>query len=397
MAQRWWIGAIAGAGGLAALALAVTPLRAVDDRARLAAAKQQAAQAQARADQLDAAADAERDEARKAEQQEAAVAARIQRAEADIAAAQSRIALVRAQLGDQRAMLAREQQPVARLLAALQSLARRPAAISLVQPGSVEDLVHVRAVLATVSPVVRARTARLRDQLDRTRRLEAGQRLAVQSLADGRAALDAQRLALARLEAAHRLKSRDLGRDALFESDRAIALGERARDLVDLMGRASDAAATRAELEALPAPLPRPPKPGEAPPPVAVAPWSTAAPPYRLPVAGKLVVGLGELSDTGVRSRGLTLVTAASAQAIAPAAGRVLFARRFRGYGVVVILDHGGGWTSLIANLGSASVAVGAQVAQGSPIGRAAAEDAPRVTVELRRRDRAIDLLRLVS
>lgn len=390
--RRFWM-----ASGAAALILAAAPLIAADDRARLSAAKQLAAQAQARAEQLDAAAAAERNEARKAEQQEAAVAARIQRAEADIAAAQARIALVRAQLSDQRARLAQQQQPIARLIAALQSLARRPAAISLVQPGSVSDLVHVRAVLATVSPVVRARTATLRDQLDRTRRLEAGQRVAVQSLADGRAALDAQRLALARLEATHRLKSRDLGRGALFESDRAIALGEQARDLVDLMSRASDAAAVRADLESLPAPLPRPLKPGESSPPAVVAGWSAAAPPYRLPVAGKLIVGLGEESGTGVRSRGLTIETAADAQAVAPAAGRVLFARMFRGYGVVVILDHGGGWTSLIAGLASASVAVGDTVAQGSPIGRAGGGDAPTVTVELRRRDRAIDMMRLLG
>lgn len=373
------------------------PIGAVDDRGRLAAAKQQAAAAQARADRLEAAAAAERDEARKAQAQEAAVAARIQRAEADISAAQSRIALVRRALADQRATLARQQGPIIRLMAALQSLARRPVVVSLVQPGSVRDLVHVRAVLATVSPVVRTRTAALRGQLDRSRRLEAGQRIAVQSLADSRAALEAQRLALTRLEATHRLKSRALGRDALFESDRAIALGERARDLVDLMSRASDAAATRADLEALPAPLPRPLKPGEAASPVDAAQAASAAPPYKLPVAGKLLTGLGELSDAGVRSRGLTIEASADAQVVAPATGRILYARQFRGYGVVIIVDHGGGWTSLIANLGSASVAVGERVEQGTPIGRAAPGEAPRVTVELRRRDRAIDMTRLLG
>lgn len=391
--RRVIIGALAAVAGLAAL----QPLVAADERSRLAAAKAQSAAAQARADKLEAAAAAERDEARQAQAQEAAVAARIQRAEADIAAAQARIALIRAQLDSQRDSLAGQQQPIARLLAALQSLARRPVVVSLVQPGSVSDLVHTRAVLATVSPVVRARTASLRGQLERTRRLEDGQRLAVKSLADSRAALEAQRLALARLEADHRLKSRALGRNALFESDRAIALGERARDLVDQMSQASDGASTRADLEALPAPLPRPLKPGEAAPPSDVQAGATAAPAYKLPVAGKVVTGLGELSDAGVRSRGLTIEAAAGAQVIAPAAGRVRYARRFRGYGVVVILDHGGGWTSLIAQLADTGLRVGDSVAQGAPIGHAAAGDAARVTVELRRRDRAIDMTRLLG
>lgn len=391
--RRVIIGALAAVAGLAA----VQPLVAADERGRLAAAKAQSAAAQARADKLEAAAAAERDEARQAQAQEAAVAARIQRAEADIAAAQARIALIRVQLDSQRGSLAGQQQPIARLLAALQSLARRPVVVSLVQPGSVSDLVHTRAVLATVSPVVRARTASLRGQLERTRRLEEGQRLAVKSLADGRAALEAQRLALARLEADHRLKSRALGRDALFESDRAIALGERARDLVDQMSQASDGASTRADLEALPAPLPRPLKPGEAAPPSDAQTSATSAPAYKLPVAGKVVTGLGELSDAGVRSRGLTIEAAAGAQVIAPATGRVRYARRFRGYGVVVIIDHGGGWTSLIAQLADTGLRVGDSVSQGAPIGHAAAGDAVRVTVELRRRDRAIDMTRLLG
>lgn len=382
---------------IGAAVAASQPLAAADEQGRLAAAKAQAAAAQARADKLETAAAAERDEVRRAQAQEAAVVARIQRAEADIAAAQARIALVRAQLNRQHEALAAQQQPVTRLLAALQSLARRPVVISLAQPGSVSDLVHVRAVLATVSPVVRARTVALRGQLEQTHRLEEGQRLAVKSLADGRAALEAQRLALARLEADHRLKSRALGRDALFESDRAIALGERARDLVDLMAQAGDSASTRAALESLPAPLPRPLRPGEAGLPIDAEAGPATVPAYRLPVDGKLLTGLGELSDAGVRSRGLTIAAAAGAQVIAPAAGRVLYARRFRGYGVVVILDHGGGWTSLIAGLADTSVRVGDSIGQGAPIGHAAAGEAPRVTVELRRRDRAIDIARLLG
>ncbi len=367
------------------------------DRDRLAEAKAQSAAAQARADKLEAAAASERDEARKARAQEAAVAARIQRAEADIAAAQARITIVRRLLDQQRARLAEKQGPIVRLMAALQSLARRPAVISLVQPGSVNDLVHVRAVLGTVLPQVKLRTADVRADLARTRRLQAGATLAVQTLGESRTRLEAERLALTRLEAEHRLKSRALGRDALFESDRAIALGERARDIVDLMDQLGNQADTRAALEALPGPLPRPPKPGEARSPIDMVGWSRDAPPYRLPVDGRVVTGLGEISEAGVRSRGLTIETVSQAQVIAPAAGRIVFSRRFRDYGTVIIIDHGGGWTSLIANLGSASVAVGERVAQGTPIGRAATADEPRVTIELRRKDRAIDMTRLLG
>lgn len=389
--------ALIAIAALPALAGAATQPDLGADRQRLIEAKAQSAAAKARADRLERAAASERDEALKARAQEAAVAARIQRAEADIAAAQSRIVIVRALLDRQRGALAAQQGPIVRLMAALQSLARRPTVISIVQPGSVDDMVHVRAVLGTVMPTVRARTANVRAALAQTRKLEAAAGLAVTSLADGRRRLEDERLALTRLEAEHRLKSRALGRDALFESDRAIALGERARDIVDLMDKLGDEAGVRAELETLPGPLPRPPRPGEVRSPVDMAGWSRSAPPYRLPVDGKVIEGLGELSEAGVRSRGLTIAAASAAQVIAPAAGRIVFARPFREYGTVVIIDHGGGWTSLIAHLGRASVLVGDKVAQGTPVGQAPAIDAPRITIELRRRDRAVDMTRLIG
>jgi septal ring factor EnvC (AmiA/AmiB activator) len=112
---------------------------------------------------------------------------------------------------------------------------------------------------------------------------------------------------------------------------------------------------------------------------------------------GRVVTGLGELSDAGVRARGVTIASARDAQVIAPAAGRIAYAGAFRGYGKIVIVDHGGGWTSLITGLGSVSTRVGDNVPQGAPIGRAPGGDDPRVTVELRRRDRAVDMMPLVG
>jgi len=395
MRWRW----IMGAGGAATLiaAIATAQTAPADQVRRLETAKAQSAAAAARSAALEARAAHEKDEAAQASAQEAAVAARVQQAQADIAAGQARAAITTRLLADQRARLAVQQGPIARLIAALQSLAARPAMISLVQPGSVDDLVHVRAVLASAMPVVRARTAALRTDLDRTRALQASAALAATALAESRTRPETQRLALTRLEAEHRLKSQALGRDALFESDRAIALGEQARDIVDLMSKLGDAATTRASLAALPGPLPRPPRTGEVASALDTPVWSAASPPYKLPVVGKVVTGLGELSDAGVRSRGLTFATQAGASVVAPAAGRVAYAGRFRSYGTIVILDHGGGWTTLVTGLGATSVAVGAQVAQGAAIGVAAKREDPEVTVELRRRDRPVDMVPLIG
>ena len=356
---------------------------------RLDAAKRQSAAAQLRADTLAEAAAAERDAARKAAQEEAALAAQVEQARADIAAAQARIALLRDRLREQRQAIAERQGPIVRLIAALQSLAGRPTVVSLVQPGTVEDLVHVRAVLGSVAPVVRARTAALREQLARTRTLEAGEAVAVRALADSRARLETRRLALVELEAEHRLKSRALGRAALGESDRAIALGEAARDLVDQMSDDRRSAAAAASLAALGEPLPRPESKAE-------QLWPGGAP-YRLPVAGQVVAGLGELADSGARARGITLQVAPGARVVAPAAGRVRFVGTFRSYGLVVILDHGGGWSTLIAGLGATGTQPGDRLAQGAALGTAPTAGTAQVTIELRRRDRPVDFTRLLG
>lgn len=383
---------------LAVVALAASAQDGVPDpNQRLSDAKAQSNAAAARAAALDRQAGVERDQARQARTQEAAVAARIQQAEADIAAGQARIAIIRRQIARQRARLDQRQGPVVRLVAALQSLARRPMLISVVQPGSVNDIVHVRAVLANTLPVIKARTADVRADLARTRALQAAAAFATRNLAASRQQLEAQRLALTRLEAEHRLRSRALGRDALFESDRAIALGERARDIVDLMSQLGDQATVRESLATLPGPLPRPPRSGEVAAPVDSVSWTGGTPPYRLPVVGTIVTGLGELSDAGVRSRGLTLACASEATIVAPAAGRIAYAGPFRGYGRIVIIDHGGGWTSLVSNLGSVETGVGETVRQGAPIGRATRSDDARITVELRRKDRAVDMTPLVG
>ncbi|MGN6279798.1 MAG: murein hydrolase activator EnvC family protein [Sphingomonas sp.] len=359
------------------------------ERQRLITAKQAAEAAQVRAARLDQFAGAEQDEAAKAQAQQRAVAARIDQAQADIAAAQSRIALVQAELDAQRGALAAQQGPVVRLIAALTSFARRPAIASVAQPGSIDDMVHVRAVLGTVTPAIAARTTSLRNTLQQTRALRASAALAAQSLIDSRTALDARQLELARLEMQHGERSRLLSRQALAASDRALAMGEAAQDAADRIGTIGDARDTAATLGALPDPVTRSD--------------ATSAPvgcvsgdaPYTLPIRGHLLTGFGEVSAAGVRSRGLTVATDPGAEVLAPASARVAYARPFGDFGVVVILDHGDGWTTMVTGLGAAAVTPGTHVAQGAPLGRAGKDG--QVTVELRRRGRPVDIVPLLG
>ncbi|WP_174291769.1 peptidoglycan DD-metalloendopeptidase family protein, partial [Sphingomonas bacterium] len=79
------------------------------------------------------------------------------------------------------------------------------------------------------------------------------------------------------------------------------------------------------------------------------------------------------------------------------AAGTVRYAGRFRRYAGIVIVDHGGGWTSLITGLGAIDVRVGEAVASGERLGAASRGDDPQVTLELRRRGEPVDAASLIG
>lgn len=368
-----------------------------DERRALSQAKAQSAAADARANGLEAKAAAARDRSERALAESAALASRIQSTEADIAAGEARIRLIERLRAGQRARLAARQEPAVRLLAALQTMARRPPALALVQPGSTRDLVHARAVLDSVLPLLEQRTAGLRSEIEAGRRLRADADRAVATLAASREKIKAQRARLMQLASAHRREAQRFATSAMIEQDRAMAMGEKARDIADLMNQLGVDAQQRRQLESLPGPLLRPALPGVA----RAVPVDTVAPSgnrlaYRLPVSGRIVTGMGEVSGNGIRARGLTIATRPSAQAVAPNNGRIVFAGPYRGFGSIVIIDHGEGWTTLVTGLAVLDVAVGDAVVQGSPLGRAAAID-PKITVELRRGNRPIDIAHLVG
>lgn len=378
---------------LSLAAASLAQLTAVQDdptaaHAALNKALREAREAEARGKKLEAEAALATEAADKTAREAAALAARIQQAEAGIDAAQARIDLI----GDQRRKLnqrlAARREPLVRLTGALQKFARRPLALSALRPGSVRQSVYLRAMLESTIPQVRQRTAALRTEIDRGRALEEEAQQALAVLRNSEDALAERRTRLAAIETQQRLASRQVGGDADRENERALALAEEARDLGDLVEQLDQAGSLRAELAALPGPIIRPQQPGNlqlsiadpTPSPTATAPRSG----FQLPVSGRTIAGFGQVGEGGVRNNGITLSPRDGAQIVAPAEGRVAFAGPYRGYGRIVILEHDGGWTSLVTGLARTDVAVGEELVAGSPLG-VAGTGSPTVTLELRR------------
>ena len=377
---------VAGTVLAGATALAVRPAApvrpAATDQAAIplvapSQARQQMARARERATALDRQARAASQASERATMAAAALAARVQMGEAAVADAQARLTQVS---GERRALdrrLARERAPVARLMAGLQTLVRRPPLLALMQPGSLEDTVHLRAIVSAIGPQIRARTATLRGAVERANRLEnEAARIAAQQR-DLQGGLLRRRADLAALSAAERLKAQRAAGSADREAERAFAIGEQARSLATL-ARRLEAGNRRSDSKAT---IP-PPSPASA------ALRDRLG--FRMPVTGR------QIESARPRDRGLTFAAPPRALVVAPAAGRVAFAGPYRGYGAIVILEHADGLTSLLTGLAATDVIVGQQVIAGSPLGRAA-EGQSAITLELRRNGRPVDLRTLIG
>ena len=348
---------LAGSAALGASA-PVAPER-IPVEAELRQALAEAEAASAEQGRLEQAAAAARDDVAQLHARQLAAAQGIAAAEAQISAADAQVRLAQSRLALQRQKLAREQAPVSALLGGLALMARRPPLVLLADSGSAEDLVKLRILLRSTMPAIEAKTAALSRALERGSRLEQTALTSRQDLLRRRGELEQRREAFAKLEEEASAVAQSRGSAALGAGDVALVRDER---LGDLQRQAASSSASRrlaSKLaEAGPAPLPRSDPPAL--PPLA----------YRLPADARVTDGVGAVSASGVRSRGLTLATARGTPIAAPAAGTVLFAGPFRDYDGVLIIDHGRGWKSVLVNAGS-ELQRGARVRIGDRIGTA--------------------------
>jgi len=333
-------------------------------------ARAEEASAEAETRRLETAALQARGEAERLRAGPAAAAQAIEAAEARITAADVQSRLAEAYVAAHQERLAEEQRPVSSLLAGLAIMADRPPLLALADGGGTDDLVKISVLLDSTLPVIRDRTRTLSAQLLEGQRLQEAALAARRDLLRGREGLTARRRQFAELERRALEQSLEVGGKALNAGDVAIAAGEEAERL---QGKESSRRTARELAELLAAEQPAPPRPFA---PVGPRPSLPFA--YALPVSAPAIEGLGAVNDSGVRSRGTSFASPRGAQVSAPASGIVRFSGPFRDYDGILILDHGGGWMSLIVNV-SSPLKAGDRVSIGDPLGRALGE----VEVEL--------------
>jgi septal ring factor EnvC (AmiA/AmiB activator) len=292
-----------------------------------------------------------------------AAAGAVQAREREIAGLGPELAALTARESELSQRFAGEAAASGRLLLVLQRLARLPAGAVLAAGPDPAAAVRGAMVVGSMVAAVSRRAAGLQADLDAL----VGARRAA---GEKRAALD---LAAADLDNARRHLHDLLHQHAGLRQRLAAApAGPLSQDLVgEALAVAGLLAPPEAEAAAPGAaaggasPQPADPVRPDAESEAAIA----ARPPPAFPAVGRVIGRFGEPEESGRGRRGIAIATAGGAQVVAPAAGRVVFAGPFRGYGLLLIVEHADGYHSLLAGLARIDLGIGQQVVTGEPVG----------------------------
>ncbi len=126
-------------------------------------------------------------------------------------------------------------------------------------------------------------------------------------------------------------------------------------------------------------------------------PFSRMKGSLRLPVAGELMNRFGApREDGGLSWKGLFIRAAQGSVVKVIAAGQVVFSEWLRGFGNLIIVDHGEGYMSLYSNNESLYKQVGERVQPGDPIaavGNSGGQPDPGLYFEMRHQSRPVNPL----
>lgn len=368
-----------------ALLLALPAVAQSGNAKKQAAANQQLETLRAQIRQLGA-------EQRRLEGEKNAAARELREIDGQVSAAQRRLRDTEAGIGAREAeldgleqrrqaleeSLGRQRQELAQLIRSAYALGRRGKLEMLLEQGRISDLARVLAYHRYF-------------QRDRQRRIEAlGRELRALAAIDEQvrvkklaleAARDQQRGELAALAGQRRQRGQQVSALAARFRDRDARLKALGRDerstiaLLERLRRLMAQAAKPAPGSGAPA---TPPLPGPKVPPGAL----------KLPLAGSVLAGFGGTMPDGHRSQGLLIAGSPGAEVRAVAAGRVAYADWLKGYGLLLILDHGSGWMTLYAFNDSLLKNAGDSVRAGeavSTVGSSGGQGRAALYFELRR------------
>ncbi|WP_374366946.1 murein hydrolase activator EnvC [Dongia sp.] len=347
-------------------------------------------------------------------------AASVQKREREVSEIESTLATLSERETEQAAALKRGRADLSTTLVALQRLSTMPRQALLFSTESPADMARSARLLSLVTPVLDARARALQSELNDIKSLRQEMAYRRDDLTAALSELAGENQRLSALVARKAKQRKSTLAETEATKQRLARLADQAKNLQDLIERleqteteappveeaqgsgtqapaetATEAEDSETEIAALaPAPPARHLKPAD------LRPFPKNLAKLTRPASGPVIQKFGAKTDTAGTMKGVELETRPGAQIVATFDGQIVFEGPFRGYGQILIIEHGGGYHTVLAGLDTVVVEVGQWLKAGEPIGRMGAsgitEDGtqsgrPRLYVELRHDGEPVD------
>lgn len=304
--------------------------------------------------------------------------------------------------------LAGQRRQFSMVLMALERLARFPPEAMIAQPGRPTDTVRSALLLRSIVPEIERRASELGREVASLSRAREQIEVRREALWRETVGLEEESQKLGALLAQKKLLKQQTNLESKLAEQRASKLAEEASNIRDLIARIKRDRAAQAENEmATSTPPSKPDAPGSS------DGGETQMASLDLsrsgvlrgdfigdmkgqlpfPVIGDVISQYGETNENGMTQRGMEIKTRPAAQVVTFFEGTIVFVGDFRGYGQLLIIEHSGGYHSLLAGMTRIDSVIGQQVLTGEPVGvmNSSTEENTILYVELRREGQSIN------
>lgn len=337
-------------------------------------------------------------------------ARQVQNNEEKLSQMERQLEKLKTDLADAEAGFTQEDDNLIRTLAALQNLALKPTEALLVQPLTPVEIIRSAMLLRETVPYLEENAGRIRKELEAIARKKDLVEKQFAQISKQKKVLEQEH---SRMKALVQKKSK-MRNMVEIQSEKAKKnvekLASQANDLRDLLGKLEkqrlekqrrEAEKRKAEEEAR-----RLAEKNNAE--TKTADLIKSAPPVitgistgfkqakgtlPMPARGKIITAYGEQVVKGVSAKGITIRTRNQAHVVAPFDGSVIFSGPFRGYGNLIIIEHGDGYLSLLAGLENMDVEVGQMLLAGEPVGQMPSDGDAKLYMEIRKDNQPVDPL----
>lgn len=305
---------------------------------------------------------------------------------------------------------------MAKTLAAMQRLSQQPAELIAFRPDKAINSLRSASLLKVLQPELSKRATVIRRDMSELSVVRKKMLKEREQLKDILSALTSKQIEINRLLTDRRLRQKELSQETKAERRKLEQFAAQAKNLKDLIAKIKQENKAR-EKAALAAAKRLTDKPGlnKQPNikksarlnydsiPGGVISFKNAKGSIPLPARGAIRRTFGKKTQKGLSSKGIIIHTRPLATVVSPHEGRIVFAGKFRSYGLLLIISHGPEYHTLLAGMNRLDAEVGQWVLKGEPIGQMAEKTKPaklantvagqNLYVELRRMGKPINLL----